>query len=83
MRLLEARLHGFEAQSEEVTAFLQEKASMLRRAVEMDQTLEAERFVASQALRQLPCYYGPIHGFVFDPATIDSWTGQSSTTATL
>lgn len=52
MQLLEAQLQGLQGGSAEVEAFLQEKASMLRHAVEIGQTLEAERIAARHRLRQ-------------------------------
>ena len=49
LQQLEKQLLGYEAESAEVQAFLQDKASLLRQAAEVEQRFEAER--ASAALR--------------------------------
>lgn len=51
MQQLEKQLQGYKAESAEVQAFLQDKASLLRQAAEVEQKLEAERANAAHRLR--------------------------------
>lgn len=51
LQQLETRLHGYEAQSAEIQAFLQDKAFILQEAAEAEARLEAERQSAAMRLR--------------------------------
>ena len=51
LQQLETRLHGYEAQSAEIQAFLQDKAFILQEAAEAEARLEAERQTAAMRLR--------------------------------